>query len=457
MRELEPNGGTRSGSPSRPNGGAGSGPRSRANPVATRPGSPPMRLGYVFTELPNVAGMFPNAEIEAMGARGAAIEIFVLRGRSRETDETRRLERTYPVHRSPYLFSLAVAGDWLAAGLRHPVLLGGIIIRTVLETCRSPRVLVKSLAILPKSVHFARLAKRRRVTLVHAYWAHLPALAASVMARLSGLEFTTWAHAGGDIYQRTYQTEAALRARLRQARAVLTCNRANVEYFQTLAPADVLARMHLLTHGIDLAQFQPASRPKGKTEPAILAVGGFAPAKGHRHLIEACRLLAREGRRFRCLLAGTGSLEEAVRRQVHEAGLDERVRFLGQVPHERLPALYGESDLFVMPSVIGPAGSRDGLPNVLLEAMACGLPSVGSDIASIPEVIIEGKTGLLVAPGDPEALAAAIGRLLSDEGLRLSLGEAAARLVRAHYGREPAMDALFGIFRSLHAGAALVP
>jgi glycosyltransferase involved in cell wall biosynthesis len=410
----------------------------------------PMRIAYIFTELPSVAGMFPNAEMDAMAARGIAIEIFVLRGRPAVTGEAKRIEATYPTHRSPYLLSPALLGESCLAILRHPLLVAGVVVRTIAETIRSPRVLLKSLAVLPKTIRFAALARRRRMTLLHAYWAHLPAFAAEVMSRLSGIEFTTWAHAGGDIYQRTFQTEAALRARMRAARLVFTCNRANLDYFQTLVEPEVLSRVRLLTHGIDLEQFHPTAGKAPAARPVILAVGGFAPAKGHRYLIEACRLLEREGRPFECRLAGTGRLEEQIRRQVHKAGIEERIRFLGQVPHERLPALYREADIFVMPSVIGPAGSRDGLPNVLLEAMASGVASIGSRIASIPEAIEDGRTGLLVPPGDPGALAAAIRRLLQDESLRRSLGAAAVERVTSRFARGPAMQALYTTFCSIH-------
>ncbi len=414
------------------------------------PAGPPMRIGYVFTELPGVAGMFPNAEMEAMATRGVAVEIFLLRNRPAAGDEARRLARIYPIHRSPYFLSLRLWADCARAALLHPFTTSGVVLRTFIQGLASPRVLLKSLGVIPKAIHFAAVARRSKVTLIHAYWAHLPAHAAEIMSRLSGLEYTTWAHAGGDIYQRTFQTRAALRGRIRNARVVLTCNRANLAYFEKLVEPEDMGKILLLTHGIELEQFYPSVRHAPRPVPVLLMVGGLAPAKGHRFLIDACAMLARQGYPFELRLAGEGRLAEELKRRAREAGIEDRVSFLGHVPHGSLPALYREADVFVVPSVIGPSGSRDGLPNVLLEAMATGLACVGSNVASIPEVIEHGRTGLLVPPGSPAALAAALERLIVDPALRKTLGSAAMDLVTSNYSRGPAMDMLHEVFRTLH-------
>ena len=269
------------------------------------------------------------------------------------------------------------------------------------------------------------------------------------MGRFGDLPFTTWAHAGSDIYNRNHQTDAALRSRLREAGFVLTCNAANLAHFKKLLDSSVLEKVELLTHGVDLDRFQRS----GDTAPepgTILAVGRLSPAKGYQFLLEACRLLKERGVGFRCSIAGSGQMAAELEAYCSREGLGDVVKLLGHVDHPKLPEMYRATEIFVMPSIIGPKGSRDGLPNVLLEAMATRVACVGTDVASIPEAIDHEKTGLLVPPEDPVALADAIERFLTDAGLRERLGAAAREKVRGAYGRESAMDRLLEIFRGLH-------
>jgi glycosyltransferase involved in cell wall biosynthesis len=409
-----------------------------------------MKIAYVFTEVPQIAGMFPNAELDEVAARGVPVELFILRNRPAQTEEARRIESLFVVHRSPYLLSLRLIGSCLGLALRRPGLFMRSLFQTIRDAASSPKILIKSVGIFPKALHYSVVARQRGITHIHAYWASLPATASSLMARFSGLSFTTWAHAGADVYNRNHQTERALRSRLHEARCVLTCNRANLDYFERLLGSSSLEKVELLTHGIDGSRFAPGLTDEKIEPPAILAVGRLSPAKGFATLLEACRLLADRGSDFRCRIAGTGKLAGDLEAQRQRLGLAERVELLGHVEHPELPKLYRESTIFVMPSIIGPGGSRDGLPNVLLEAMATELACVGSAIASITEVIEENVTGLLVPPGDAHALAHAIGRLLDDPALRERLGKQAREKVCASYGRKEAMDRLCQVFLGFH-------
>jgi glycosyltransferase involved in cell wall biosynthesis len=406
-----------------------------------------MKIGYVFTEVPQVAGMFPNAELAELARRGLDIELFILRDRPATTEEARRVERSFVTHRATYL-SMAVCRALLGALFTRPGLVFSIWARILRDTGSSPRIAVKSLGILPKSIYFAGVAEKRGVRLLHAYWASLPALAASTMSRFSGLAFTTWAHAGADIYNRNHQTEASLRSRLQEAARVFTCNAANLPYFTRLVGETTARKVVLLSHGVDGDRFHYQERPAAKTI-SILAVGRLSPAKGFDVLLRACRRLQDAGLGFVCRIAGDGPLGPTLAALARELGIEAQVEFLGHVDHQALPALYLRSDLFVMASVIGPKGSRDGLPNVLLEAMATGLACVGSEVASIPEAIESNVTGLLLPPGDDAALAAAIELLARDPELRSRLGRAASGLVRAKYARADCMERLLEQFQSL--------
>jgi len=170
----------------------------------------------------------------------------------------------------------------------------------------------------------------------------------------------------------------------------------------------------------------------GKAEdavPLILSVGRMVPKKGMGDLISACRLLMTRGVRFRCVIVGEGPLRGELESQIRELGLERLVTFLGAMAHDGLVSLYGQASVFALAPHITEDGDRDGIPNVLAEAMAAGIPVVSTSVSGIPELIEDGRTGVLVGPRDPEALADAVERLLRDPALRQKLVVAARRKI----------------------------
>jgi glycosyltransferase involved in cell wall biosynthesis len=164
-----------------------------------------------------------------------------------------------------------------------------------------------------------------------------------------------------------------------------------------------------------------------------VGVGRLVEKKGFVDLIEACAILADEGRTFTCQIVGTGEKEVELRMRIAHLGLEDRVELLGPRPQSELVRLVHDAAVLAAPCVVGADGNRDGLPTVLLEAMALGTPCVSTDVTGIPEVIRGGETGLVVSQGDPGALAAAIGRLLQETDLRVRLADRARRLVEAKF------------------------
>jgi glycosyltransferase involved in cell wall biosynthesis len=164
----------------------------------------------------------------------------------------------------------------------------------------------------------------------------------------------------------------------------------------------------------------------------VLAVGRLIEKKGFTDLIRACSLLRAEGSVFRCRIVGKGELAAKLRALIAELGLDHQVELTGPIPREELLAVYERASVVVAPCVIGTDGNRDGLPTVLIEAMALGVPVVATDVTGIPELVRNERTGLLVPQHDPEALAAAIRRVLTEP----SRSEAFVRAGRARVESE---------------------
>jgi glycosyltransferase involved in cell wall biosynthesis len=413
-----------------------------------------MRVAYFFTDLPDVEGTFPVSEIEGMADRGFRIEIFCLRSRLSDGPAARRLRERFPVHRAPYA-SWRGAAALLAYLAARPKTVARLLGAAIRDTADHPRILVKTLAIFPKSLWFARQIERARFDWLQAYWASLPGRAALWASELTGTPFGTWAHAGADIYNRRHQTEAGLRRVLRGASLVLTCNRTNLAYFPVLLPPPALERVSYQPHGIDVDRFRPAApRTAGGGPLRLLSVGRLSEAKGFGVALRACKILKDRGWESHYRILGEGPDRPSLEALVSSLGLDREVDLPGFVPNQGLPAELARADVFLVPSVIGAAGARDGLPNALLEAMACAIPAIGSDAVGIPEAIRHGETGLLVPPGDPAALADAIVELAADPVKRLRMGENGRRLVRDQYARPACMESLAGRLRRSIAAAS---
>src|SRR6185436_14810501 len=146
-------------------------------------------------------------------------------------------------------------------------------------------------------------------------------------------------------------------------------------------------------------------------------------------LVNACELLAQRKEDFVCDIIGAGELEAALRAQIQRLGLADRVRLLGPSPQQEVATRLQDAAALAAPCVVGADGNADGMPTVLLEAMALGTPCVSTDVTGIPEVVQHEKNGLLVPPHDAEALANAMERLLNDRALRVQLADQARHLI----------------------------
>jgi glycosyltransferase involved in cell wall biosynthesis len=185
-----------------------------------------------------------------------------------------------------------------------------------------------------------------------------------------------------------------------------------------------------------------------------VAVGRLVEKKGFADLIEACSLLRDRGVEVRCRIVGIGEQEPELRAAIEHLGLGNRVELPGPRPQGDLIKAVGRAAVFAAPCVVGGDGNRDGLPTVLLEAMALGTPCVSTDVTGIPEVLRDGETGLMVPQRDPAALADAIERLLADPELRVRLAGRARRLVEAEFDVRRNAALLRETFKAAHAVAA---
>jgi glycosyltransferase involved in cell wall biosynthesis len=293
-----------------------------------------------------------------------------------------------------------------------------------------------------------KLLPESGVTHLHSHFAHSPTSVAMFAAMLSGLPFSFTAHAK-DIYT---SDPRQLRDKIALSKFVVTCTGYNQRYLQRLVPRGVKTPIHRVYHGIDLDLFAGGGQEAGRCPKPpfrILTVARITRKKGLSTVYRALKILKQRGIAFKHTLIGDGEDRNELLKLISSLGLYSEIQWLGTQPHHVVLEHYRLADLFVLGCEVAPNGDRDGIPNVFMESMAMGVPVIGSRISAIPEIIRDGRTGLLVPPADAEALSDAMIRLLTDHQLRSRVIPEAREVIRKHFDNRVLIEGLFARFKAL--------
>ncbi|MBR9882623.1 MAG: glycosyltransferase family 4 protein [Oceanospirillales bacterium] len=282
-------------------------------------------------------------------------------------------------------------------------------------------------------------------TALYTHFIHTPGSVGRYCSLLNGLPWVGSAHAK-DIWT---QSEWELRDKLADISWLVTCTRANRDYLASLAPDD--GRVDLVYHGLDFSRFStPEVRDRslndGINQPVkLISVGRAVEKKGYNLLIDALAMMPKE-LDWSLTHIGGGPLLGELKAQAEKLGLYNRITWMGAMAQSEVLKHYRESDLFVLPSRITDDGDRDGLPNVLMEAQSQGLCCLATSVSGIPELIIDGETGVLVEQNDSAALARELERLIRSPKVRQSLAEAGYERVLSQFSFEHGIDRLMDKF-----------
>jgi colanic acid/amylovoran biosynthesis glycosyltransferase len=360
-------------------------------------------VAYMVSRFPLVTETFVFRELNAVADRVTfPIELFALRpGRGGTVHAMATM--WLPVVRTASI--ARGCGELVQLTVTRPRVVMRVIRDVVSDYARDPRALVKALAVVVLAASFVPAARRARVAHIHAHFAALPAEAAWALAAFTDATYSITAHAY-DLFVST----RGLDRRVGGARFVACISDYNRRFLKARKAGVECPLVHC---GVPTRELRrPPHAPRADSTRLIM-VSSFQPKKGHAVLIDA---LSRSSalRSLRLHLVGAGPLEPAIRNQVLASGLEGRVTFHGDQPEDAVLRIVAGSDVLVQPSVVAPDGDMDGIPNTLIEAMALGIPVVTTSLSGIPELVIDGVTGVVVRPGDPEALAAGIQRVIED-------------------------------------------
>ena len=370
------------------------------------PGSKQPIILYILPQYPSYSEVFIHNEIEALIASGLNIMVLALK-RAPQIDGMPAAVIAYDT----FFFSPAKLMAHLYVVFHHPKRYIHTLTAEFKARNISWRNCLRLLRDFSTSVYFFRRISKRNVKHIHAHFISWPTTIARILAGLSDKKFSCAAHAN-DIY--TADTRELI-CKLKQARFVITCTKYNQAYLRSLTDTGELDSIIHIYHGLDLKKWtrHTPKRVFPSEEIRILSIGRLVEKKGLIYLLKAISLMRKENMKVTCEIVGEGPLYPEFDQFIHNEGIADCVRLNGAIAPAEIKAFYEQADVFILPCIIADNGDRDGLPNVLLEALAMEIPVITTSISAISELIEADLTGLIIMEKAPESIVKALKTLLS--------------------------------------------
>lgn len=407
-------------------------------------------LGMILKGYPRISETFISNEILLLERMGFNIRIFSMRSPREKFSHAsvRRIKARVDYLPEQFIDKRLPALCWhnVCQALRHPRSYA-LAARLAWRRWRRTRKSATIKHLLQAGYLCHKLLRGSSCRHLHAHFAHSPASVAMFTSLMSGLPFSFTAHAK-DIYT---SDPRQLAEKAAAAEFITTCTAYNRSHLQSIVSARQ-APVYLAYHGIDLRLFSPNGRKSSTAPPYhILTVARLTPKKGLVTVFKALGILKDQGIRFRHTLIGDGEQKEELVALRRELELESQATFGGTRPHEEVRRCFLAADCFVLGCEQAPNGDRDGIPNVILESMAMGVPVVATQFSAIPEAIQSGDNGLLVAPGQAREMAAAIVKALQDQRLRARLIDNGLQTVRERFDNRVLIEQLATVYNH-HTG-----
>jgi glycosyltransferase involved in cell wall biosynthesis len=412
------------------------------------------RVAYVLRSFPRLSQTFVLRELLALEAIGLQLVVVAITDPSEPfaQDEVARLDAPVVYLDRPAGWGAAVR-DHLEVLVRRPFRYLGALARVARgRQIDQGYVAASRMHCFRQGVRLARLllgGRIGRVEHLHAHFAHDPAFVAMLAGGLTGTPFSFTAHAR-DIYQ---VAPGVIAARIEAAAAVVTICQANVDYLTRVAPAQS-TKLHLIYNGIDLDAYPGGHAPASNAVPLIVSVGRIVEKKGFGDLLAALSLVEQSGRPFTCEIYGDGPLQEELGAAVQRLGLGAHVTLAGSQTQAAIRRALARADIFAITPFVTDDGDRDGIPTVILEAMASRVPVVSTRVVGVGEAVADGRTGLLCEPRDIAAIAANLSRLLDDPAVRDRMGTAGRQAIVSSFDISRSAGKLVELYRGIPRAAS---
>jgi glycosyltransferase involved in cell wall biosynthesis len=401
-----------------------------------------MRLGYLYSRYPVISQTFCDAEMLALERRGIELVIGSVYPPLTSLRHEYIARLRAPIHYAPPQEILKILEHDAKTARRWP--------RDLVERHNSkygPGAKAEQRA--RNALYFAEFFARSGADHVHVHFANRAAHTALFLEEISGIPFSVTAH--GQDFMKDLGSDDLLREICAAAEFVAAETDYSRDLLRQRCPNSA-AKIQRVYNGVDLERF-PAARNEAAHPavapyqlPRIVSVGRLVAFKGFDDLVDACAEVARRRIDFVCDIIGDGPLRETLQAKIERLDLASRVNLLGSLSQDAVLEKLQAADIFALASTTDAQGATDVFPTVILEAMASTLPIVSTRLAGIPELVVDGQTGILAPPGDSTALAQALEQLLHDPELRLRFGHAGRQRIEQHFRIEQTVAPLIEMF-----------
>lgn len=381
-----------------------------------------LKVAYVVSLFPCWSETFILNEIIALSQKDVEVIIFSIQKRKEEIihpDAKRWILHTRYVE-LPFMIPSLLRYFFRTSKAFLSVI--GIVVR---KSWPRRSVLLKNIWCVMAGCYFARLVEKERITHIHAHFANYPATVAWVISKLTGRNFTFTAHAHDIFLDKTL-----LKEKVEDSKVVVAISDYNRRYLMNYCRNGAASKINVVHCGIDVSYYPFCHQDK--QDNIIVSVGRLVRMKGFEYLIKACGLI-RNRVEYKCYIIGGGPYCRYLFRLIHKCGLEDRVMLKGVMDRDSLKDFLRKAKLFVLPSVWNNEEGQEGIPLVLIEAMALGIPVISTRISGIPELVENGKTGVLVEPENEYLLADAIENVLRNDSLLRQLSLNARRKVEEEF------------------------
>lgn len=410
-----------------------------------------VKIAYYTWNFPSLSQTFIQREVTALRESGVSLIIIADTYKNPEIlDEKAKLL----INSTSYLLPMdkkLLAKYNRAFRRKNPLRYINLFIFVLTHTYGHFKSFKSDIIVFTKAVYLAGFLRDKNITHLHSAWADISAFIVLVASKLLGVTYSLQGRAH-EIHRKTFLY--CLPEKFNNAKFVVTNTHYNVNHLKSFLASQKQIRLHQIYNGIDLDRFKPTARTQnGRKMFRLLTVARLIEQKGLVYLLKACKILLKRGYHIECKIIGAPEVplylnyHLELRKLHHQLGLFDHVNFVGGLPFQQVLDYYQKTDLFVLPCVVAEDGSRDIIPNSLIEAMAMKLPVVSTTVAGIPEIVEDGVSGILVTPNDEHALTEAIIELINDPQLRIKLGKNARKRVEERFDIQKNIVRYIALFR----------
>lgn len=405
-----------------------------------------MKVAYVVSMFPCWSETFILNELVSHQQAGLELSIFSLKNSSESIVHDEAMPFIDKTEYGERWFSLKLLLLHLLLFFKTPLFYSKILCKLLFMNVTEPFVKAKALGVFFLSPTFISSARQRKIDHLHAHFATYPALLAWLVGRFTKIPYTFTAHAH-DIYV----NQDLLPIICEDAAAIVTISEFNKNFIAQKIGSKYCEKIEVIHCGINLNKFRyEPNRVKNTSDIlplSILSIGRLSGIKGFYYLVEALRLLKNDGIAFYCNIIGDGPLKAKLLQQVKDADLDKMVHFLGSTKSDKIPAYLKEADVFVLACARDKIEGHDGIPMVFMEAMAYGVPVIGTSLSGIPELIKHGETGLCANPGNAVDIKEKIRYFISNPDKADLMRQKARKLIEDEFDITLSCNKLRELFR----------